>query len=98
MKEVRLFYVPQAGSVSELPDEEAAHALRVLRLTTGDELMLTDGEGTFFRATLNVDGKHCRYRIVDALPQQRQWPGHVHLAIAPTKMMEQNIESKISAL
>ena len=88
MKEVRFFYVPQAGSSNVLPDEEAAHALRVLRLKTGDELMLMDGEGTFFRATLNVDGKRCHYHVDEVLPQERQWAGHIHLAIAPTKMME----------
>ena len=88
MKEVRFFYVPQAGSSNVLPDDEAAHALRVLRLKTGDELMLMDGEGTFFRATLNVDGKRCHYHIDEVLPQERQWAGHIHLAIAPTKMME----------
>jgi 16S rRNA (uracil1498-N3)-methyltransferase len=88
MKEVRFFYVPQAGSSNLLPEDEAAHALRVLRLKTGDELMLMDGEGTFFRATLTVDGKRCHYHIDEVLPQERQWARHIHLAIAPTKMME----------
>ena len=46
MKEVRFFYVPNAASQHELPDEEAQHAVRVLRLTAGDEVMLMDGEGT----------------------------------------------------
>ena len=32
MKEVRYFYVPGAATQQELPAEEAAHALRVLRL------------------------------------------------------------------
>jgi len=88
MKETRFFYVPHTRTAGLLPDEESAHALRVLRLKSGDELMLMDGEGTFFRALLHVEGKHCRYTIVDELPQQRQWTGHLHLAVAPTKMME----------
>ena len=88
MKETRFFFVPQAATVGVLPDDEAAHALRVLRLKDGDELMLMDGEGSFFRAELDIVGKQCRYRIVETLPQQRQWTGHLHLAIAPTKMME----------
>ena len=88
MKEVRFFYVPQADSTDLLPDEEAAHALRVLRLKTGDELMLMDGKGVFYRAVLDITGKICRYHIAETLPQQRQWGGHLHLAIAPTKMME----------
>jgi 16S rRNA (uracil1498-N3)-methyltransferase len=28
------------------------------------------------------------YEIKEQMPQQRQWQGHLHLAIAPTKMME----------
>ena len=89
MKEERYFYVPQAAQRSELPEEEASHALRVLRLKEDDEMMLMDGEGTFFRVAVSmVSGKHCFYEIKEALPQERPWQGHLHLAIAPTKMME----------
>ena len=45
MKEVRYFFVPDAGNVTELPQEEAKHALKVLRLSSGDEINLMDGEG-----------------------------------------------------
>lgn len=45
MKEVRFFYVPDAATQTELPQEEATHALRVLRIQTGDELFLMDGKG-----------------------------------------------------
>lgn len=89
MKEERYFYVPDALSVHELPPEEATHALRVLRLKQGDEMMLQDGEGSLYRAVVSQsDSKHCRYDILETLPQQRSWRGHLHLAIAPTKMME----------
>ena len=89
MKEERYFYVPQAGSLNELPEEEAAHAVRVLRLKKGDELVLMDGEGVFFRAVVSmVSGKHCFYTIEEMMPQERSWPARLHLAIAPTKMME----------
>ena len=89
MKETRYFYVPQAAQLTELPEEEALHALRVLRLKEGDEMMLMDGEGSFFRAELTMaTGKHCMYHIVEILPQERPWKGHIHLAIAPTKMMD----------
>ena len=89
MKEARYFYVPDASNRSELPEDEASHALRVLRLKEGDEMMLMDGEGTFFRAEVSMaSGKHCLYNIVETCPQERQWQGHLHLAIAPTKMME----------
>ena len=38
MKETRYFYVPHAERSNELPAEEAAHASRVLRLESGDEV------------------------------------------------------------
>ena len=89
MKETRYFYTPDAQISQELPEEEAAHAVRVLRLQAGDEMMLMDGQGDFYRAEVTMASqKHCLYRIIEILPQQPQWKGHLHLAIAPTKMME----------
>ena len=50
MKEARYFYVPNAAVETELPAEEAVHAIRVLRLKEGDEMFLMDGEGCFYKA------------------------------------------------
>lgn len=89
MKEVRSFYVPDALAATELPPEEAMHALRVLRMKIGDEMVLMDGQGNYYRAEVTLaHTKHCLYEIKEQMPQQRQWQGHIHLAIAPTKMME----------
>ena len=89
MKEVRFFYAPDAATSTELPQEEAMHALRVLRLKSGDEMMLMDGKGSFYRAEVKLaHTHHCFYEIKESLPQQPQWKGRVHLAIAPTKLMD----------
>ena len=89
MKEVRYFYVPDAANQVELPAEEATHALRVLRLKGGDEIFLMDGEGSFYHAEVTAaSSKRCLYEIKENMPQERAWKGHIHLAIAPTKMME----------
>lgn len=89
MKESRYFYVPDATSQTELPIEEAMHALRVLRLKAGDEMFLMDGQGTFYRTIVTLAAtKRCMYEIQEALPQRKAWDGHIHLAIAPTKMMD----------
>ena len=89
MKETRFFYVPDAETQQELPSDEASHAVRVLRLKEGDELMLMDGKGCFYRAEVTVaSNHHCLYRILEKQPQPPQWQGHVQLAIAPTKMMD----------
>lgn len=88
MKELRFFYVPQPEA-GVLPSEEAQHAVRVLRLAMGDELNLMDGVGNFYRAVITAaDNHHCRYRIEECLPQQPEWTGTIHLAVAPTKHME----------
>lgn len=89
MKEVRYFYAPEASTVQELPQDEATHAIRVLRLQPGDEIFLMDGKGMFHRAEITlVTNKKCLYRILQSDPQTPAWKGRVHLAIAPTKMME----------
>ncbi len=89
MKEERFFYVPNAAKSQELPEEEATHAVRVLRLGEGDHIWLMDGVGNFYRAEVGiVTKKRCIYNILETLPQQKTWSGTIHLAIAPTKMME----------
>ena len=89
MKEARFFFVPSAASQQALPPDEAVHATRVLRLQSGDEIFLIDGQGTFHRARVTMASqKHCGYEIIDSVPQSRAWRGHIHLAMAPTKMMD----------
>ena len=87
MKEERFFYDPQVSG--ELPSEEAHHAVKVLRLGVGDEMWLMDGCGTFYRATIiAATGHRCLYNIEETLPLQPAWQGHLHLAMAPTKLMD----------
>ncbi len=89
MKEERYFYVPDAATRQMLPDDEAVHAVRVLRLAAGDEMVLMDGRGTFYEAEVtDTTAKRCAYAIRTTFTPARQWQGHVHLAVAPTKMME----------
>lgn len=89
MKETRFFYVPNAGQENEMPTEEALHALRVLRIKSGDEINLMDGVGNFYRAEVTLAAtKRCLYEVKEVLPQQPAWHGHVHLAIAPTKVID----------
>ncbi len=89
MKEYRFFYVPDTLSSHELPADEAMHAVKVLRLGNGDEIFLMDGKGSFYRAIVTMASpKHCLYEIEEQMEQQKAWNGHIHLAIAPTKMMD----------
>lgn len=51
------FYAPpsaiQQGGYVVLPEEEAAHAVRVLRKRPGDEIVVVDGEGGWYRVRLD---------------------------------------------
>lgn len=86
MKEERYFYQPDIA-LGELTKEDTQHAVRVLRMTEGDELWLMDGKGVFYKAEITVASNHrCAYRILETLPQEPAWNGHLHLAMAPTKL------------
>lgn len=84
-----LFYVPDIAERWELSEEEAAHALRVLRLSIGDELDITDGKGNLYKSVISsVAGKHCYVEAKETLPMPKGWNGNIHIAVAPTKNMD----------
>ena len=86
---MHVFYTPDIQTRAELPEEEAAHAVRVLRLEAGDEVTLTDGKGCFYRAEISAaSNKRCLVNVLETLPQEPLWQGHLHLAMAPTKNMD----------
>ena len=86
---MHLFYTPDIAERNELPSEEAAHAVRVLRLQPGDEIALTDGKGCFYKAEISTaNQKRCLVNILSKEAQPPLWKGHLHLAMAPTKNMD----------
>lgn len=88
---MHIFYTPDIQTKAELPEEEAQHCTRVLRLTTGDEITLTDGKGNFYRALISAaTNKRCMVTIEKTTYQEPLWSGHLHIAMAPTKNMDRN--------
>ena len=86
---MHVFYTPDILTNPELPEEEAGHCLRVLRLSIGSEIMLTDGKGSFYKAVISAaTNKRCQVQITETIPQEAFWTGHLHLAMAPTKNMD----------
>lgn len=84
-----LFYVPDIAGSWELTQEEAAHAIRVLRLQVGDKLDITDGAGSLYPTSVaSIQGKHCYVEPVEAVRVPKNWNGMLHIAIAPTKNMD----------
>lgn len=88
---MHVFYTPDIQTNAELPEEEAQHCVRVLRLTAGDEITLTDGKGNFYRAEISAaTNKRCLVNIKETIHQEPLWQGHLHIAMAPTKNMDRN--------
>lgn len=86
---MHLFYTPEIAHSHELPADEAAHALRVLRLQPGDEVRLTDGQGGFYHARISeCNRKRCMVEVIEQEEQAPLWTGHLHLALAPTKNID----------
>ncbi len=86
---MHVFYTPDILSNPELPEEEAGHCLRVLRLGIGSEIMLTDGKGSFYKAVISAaTNKRCQVQLTETIVQEPFWKGHLHLAMAPTKNMD----------
>lgn len=88
---MHVFYTPDIETCNSLPAEEAAHAVRVLRLQPEDEVTLTDGKGAFYDARINIaTNKACLVDIISKTVQPPLWKGHIHVAMAPTKNMDRN--------
>ena len=84
-----LFFAPDIYETWELPEEESAHCLRVLRLGVGDELEVTDGKGSILRtAIVSTAGKRCKVEAIEEKKVEKGWHGNLTIAIAPTKNMD----------
>ena len=66
MKEEHFFYTPKIRESNLLPDDEFAHAVRVLRFGVGDHIRLMDGVGYFYDAQIKqVTKKFCEFEVVN---------------------------------
>lgn len=89
MKEIHLFYAPEIEEKGELPHEEAHHAVKVLRHQEGDEILICDGMGYFYRATIALaTQKRCTVHLLQKKEEHKCWNGNISIAIAPTKNMD----------
>ncbi len=85
---MQLFFLPDFVAYQSilLPEEEAKHCLKVLRMQIGESLHLTDGKGNLAVATLQNDNpKKCSLQIKNLTLHPKNYAHHTHIAIAPTK-------------
>jgi len=84
-----LFYAPDIALNPQLPETEAHHCLKVLRMQPGDILRLTDGKGFFYQAEIaEIHMNRCRVNLLETIPQHPLWKGRIEIALAPTKNSE----------
>ena len=85
--EMNVFYAPVlSNEVVVLDENESQHAVKVLRLSTGDQVLVMDGKGTIAKAEITLShAKKCECRLLEkSISAKRRY--HLHLAIAPTKL------------
>lgn len=71
-----------------LSEEDSGHAVRVLRHTEGDEIVVVDGQGTFYHCIITAaHPKHCALQI-QRIESEQHWPYRVEIGVAPTKNLD----------
>ncbi|MCD0503013.1 16S rRNA (uracil(1498)-N(3))-methyltransferase [Bordetella petrii] len=68
-----------AGARLPLPDTLAHHAVRVLRLRDGAAIVLFNGQGGEYAATLEIDGKSAWAQLGAHDPREAELAGHLTL-------------------
>lgn len=87
---MQLFYAPEISLPRyTLPEEESKHCVRVLRMTVGDELHLTDGKGNMYRCKVVSDNaKRCEVEVVETTPEYERMSYGLTMCVAPTKIID----------
>lgn len=83
------FYAPDIETSMLLPDEEAQHCVRVLRLAVGEKIEVVDGKGNLFLCEIvTANNKSCAVNILEKTSIQPHWGCRITVVIAPTKNMD----------
>jgi len=69
-----------------LPEDEAHHALKVLRKHMGDSIIVVDGKGGWYETVLETDKiQNCKLKIVNRKENFGKPNHYIHIAMAPPK-------------
>lgn len=84
---MNIFYTdPPVDNRCILNREESFHAVKVLRLSAGSTIHLTDGEGNLYTGIVNdPDPRHCSIEIITTKEGCDKRDYRVHIAISPLK-------------
>ena len=102
MLQDKIFYTPDitpGDKTHTLPQEESQHAVKVLRMTSGDRISLVDGQGNAYDAAItNPHQKRCEVEILSVESNVGAHPYRLHIAIAPTKLNERMEKIIVAAM
>ena len=88
---MQLFYNPNINEATNnftFDKEESKHIIKVLRKKGGDILFVTNGLGFLFKTEIVVGSESkCTVKIV-SFEKSKTPKYHLHLAVAPTKMID----------
>ena len=83
------FYSPDIEKTLTLSPEESQHAVRVLRLSGGDEIEVVDGKGMRYKCRITMaHQKHCNVEIIESIPEPNHWSCNIIIGVAPTKNLD----------
>ena len=83
------FYAPDIAETLTLPESDSRHAVKVLRMTEGEELQVIDGRGNVYTCRLvDAHPKRAGVEIAECRRQPLPWSQQIVVAVAPTKHMD----------
>jgi len=87
---MHLFYSPNVTQeLNVLGEQESWHCTRVLRLTDGGIIHVTDGLGNLYECLIiHADPKQCIVKVVSTMKEYLKQNYFLHIGIAPTKSMD----------
>lgn len=87
---MHFFYQPDLSKeFIHLDEDESKHAIRVLRMTIGEQVEVVDGKGQRVIAEVTNDHpKRCELQIVSRKTDTSPRNYYLHVAVAPTKSID----------
>ena len=77
-----LFYLPDFTNPI-LPETEAMHVVKVLRLGKGAEISVTNGKGAMAKARIaDPNPRKCLLEIYEVTEKEKDWKGCIWLGVA----------------
>ncbi len=87
---MHLFYTPDISEKTYILNEiESKHCIKVLRLSSNDQIDLIDGKGNYYKAKItDPNPKKCKVEVINTINEYNKRNHYLHIAIAPTKNID----------